>query len=101
MEHIQGVELIDFLNTIGRQDDTFIRYIFHSVVYTLNKLHQAGIAHRDIKPENIMITNNAEIKIIDLGFAYSLAGRLEDGFHRSRLGSIMYMAPEIEVDEPY
>ena len=101
MEHVEGVELIDFLNTVGRQDDIFLRYIFTNVLYTLNKLHMAGIAHRDIKPENIMITTNAEIKVIDLGFSHALAGRLEEGWMRTRLGSTMYMAPEIIAGEPY
>ena len=48
-----------------------------------------------------MITTDGDIKIIDLGFGYALAGRQKDGFHRTRLGSTMYMAPEIISSDDY
>ena len=101
MEHVQGVELIDFVHEIGRQNESLIRYIFHKVVLTLHKLHSAGIAHRDIKPENIMITVDGQVKLIDLGYSFELAGREQDAFHRTRVGSLMYMAPEIIANKPY
>ena len=48
-----------------------------------------------------MITTDSEIKVIDLGYGYALAGRQKDGFHRTRLGSEMYMAPEVIACQPY
>ena len=71
------------------------------MVGAINKLHKAGIAHRDIRPENIMITSDGTVKVIDLGFAYALSGRAGDGFHRTKLGNLMYMAPEMLSDLPY
>jgi len=64
-------------------------------------MHAAGIAHRDIKPENIILTENFDIKLIDLGYGISLAGRMNDGFNRTTLGTPMYMAPEIVEKAPY
>lgn len=61
----------------------------------INELHKAGIAHRDIKPENLMITKDLKIKIIDLGYGLTLSGRKQDGYTNTRLGTPMYMAPEI------
>ena len=48
-----------------------------------------------IKPENIILTENFDIKLIDLGYGISLSGRVQDGFNRTTLGTPMYMAPEI------
>ena len=101
MENCQGVELIEFLNQSKRQDDVFVRYIFHQIAKALHELHRAGVAHRDIKPENIILTENFDIKLIDLGYGISLSGRIQDGFNRTTLGTPMYMAPEIVNKQPY
>ena len=95
MDNCQGVELIEFLNQSKRQDDVFVRYIFHQIATALHQLHRAGIAHRDIKPENIILTESFDIKLIDLGYGISLSGRNQDGFNRTTLGTPMYMSPEI------
>jgi len=101
MENCQGVELIEFLNQSKRQDDVFVRYIFHQIATALHQLHVAGVAHRDIKPENIILTEDFKIKLIDLGYGVSLSGRIQDGFNRTTLGTPMYMAPEIVNKQPY
>jgi len=49
-----------------------------------------------------MITKDFKVKIIDLGFGIPLAGRTEKGFTNTRLGTPMYMAPEIhDKQTPY
>ena len=65
------------------------------------QLHKAGIAHRDLKPENVLITKDLELKVIDLGYAKHLSGRRGTGLMKTRLGTPMYMAPEIEAEKPY
>ena len=42
-----------------------------------------------------MITSDYSIKLIDLGFGQPLGGRTGTGYTNSRLGTPMYMAPEI------
>jgi len=69
--------------------------LFLQIGKGINELHKAGIAHRDIKPENLMITKDLKIKIIDLGYGLTLSGRKQDGYTNTRLGTPMYMAPEI------
>jgi len=98
MDVLEGVELLDFLNGCNENDiddDEFFRYIFLKVGNAIHQLHKAGIAHRDIKLENIMITKDFEIKLIDFGYSIALAGRNESGFMKSRVGTFMYMAPEV------
>ena len=75
MELLEGVELLEFLNECQDQEDSFVRYMFVEIGKGIHHLHKAGIAHRDIKPENIMITTDYKLKIIDLGYGLTLAGR--------------------------
>ena len=42
-----------------------------------------------------MVTEDFKIKIIDFGFGLALAGRKQDGLMSTRLGTPMYMAPEV------
>lgn len=95
MELLEGVELLEFLNECQDQEDSFVRYLYTQIVKGIHQLHKAGIAHRDLKPENIMLTTEYKIKIIDLGYGLTLSGRKQDGFTNTRLGTPMYMAPEI------
>ena len=75
MEHLKAVELLEFINQMGTQEDPFLRHIFLEVANSIHKLHKAGIAHRDIKLDNIMITDDLKIKIIDVGYGIALCGR--------------------------
>ena len=87
--------MLELANESDNLEDSTLRYIFKQVVTILNKLHKAGIAHRDIKLCNIMVTENCEIKLIDLGYAIPLEGSSGSSYLKTRLGSPVYMAPEI------
>ena len=43
-----------------------------------------------------MMTQDLKLKVIDLGYGKDLSGTKESGFHETKLGTPMYMAPEIE-----
>ena len=43
-----------------------------------------------------MVTSDFKIKLIDFGFALALSGRKGTGYMKSKLGTPMYMAPEIQ-----
>ena len=59
----------------------------------LAALHKAGVTHRDIKPGNIMLLENGDVKIFDLGVAH--LPRLEDVDVAETPGTLDYMAPEL------
>ena len=59
----------------------------------LAALHKAGVTHRDIKPGNIMLLENGDVKLIDLGVAH--LPRLEDVDEAGTPGTLDYMAPEL------
>jgi serine/threonine protein phosphatase PrpC len=59
----------------------------------LTSLHRAGITHRDVKPQNIMLLENGDVKLIDLGI--SRLPRIEDADEAGTPGTLDYMAPEL------
>lgn len=63
--------------------------VFRMVAIGLNAMHQKGFVHCDIKPNNILISEQGQIKVIDLGQACKI------GTIKSRIqGTPDYIAPE-------
>ena len=100
-EAIKGGELYGYIANTGMFSDKMCRHFFKQILKSLHYLHSEGIAHRDLKPENILLSNKYDIKLIDFGFASKTAGRDGSGFNKTQLGSPMYMAPEIIMNEKY
>jgi len=60
----------------------------------MKSLVKLEIIHRDIKPENILF-KDGRLKLADFGFCMPLK---RGKFTRTRVGSPIYMAPEILRD---
>ncbi|CAL1269623.1 unnamed protein product [Larinioides sclopetarius] len=99
MEFIERGNLYDFLKERLRLSESEARYFFRQVVSAVKYLHYLDIAHRDIKCENIMLTNKAEIKLIDFGFCKRI-GRFDE-LSCTFCGSTAYAAPEVLQGIPY
>ncbi|CAH1098690.1 unnamed protein product [Psylliodes chrysocephalus] len=88
--------------------DKTIKKIIKQLVDAVYYLHRHDIVHRDIKMENILITKNPEdpndelfIKLTDFGLSIKKAATGIQGMLRDRVGTIIYMAPEILLDHTY
>ncbi|WP_417437244.1 protein kinase family protein [Idiomarina abyssalis] len=77
MEYIEGVDIEDYLKKYPEN----INSIFEQVMEAFFHLESNSILHRDIRPMNILVSEAAEVKVIDFGFGKRVAD--SGGFDKS------------------
>jgi protein phosphatase len=95
-EFIDGITLRQWMYDNPSPSLHRVRDILDAIVKATRVLQRADMVHRDIKPENIMITDDGNIKLIDLGSVKvaSLEESNAESFQRTPLGDTKYIAPE-------
>ena len=94
MEFVPGKTLKHLVKAKGVLDEaTAIRYM-HKVAEALAAAHHKGIVHRDVKPENIMLDEQGEPRLGDLGLAKPMSGDFDVTMGGVMLGTPFYIAPE-------
>ena len=93
MELVPGVCWFDYLVETGPLPPRETLLCMHCLLKALSYCHGVGVIHRDVKPENaILVPGSCDLlKLVDFGVAAACAGNL----CYSRVGSSMYMAPEV------
>lgn len=92
---VQGKNVDNYVRTVVMNGSDRVEKIGKIIVQVLNALdyvHSRGVVHRDIKPSNIMIEQDGNVRLMDLGIA-----RMNDGNKFSQYGFIgtpQYSAPE-------
>ncbi|MHC4550009.1 MAG: serine/threonine-protein kinase [Planctomycetota bacterium] len=94
MEYVEGKSLRKLLLDLGTIPETLLREIALQTAAGLAAIHEAGIVHRDLKPENILITDDHEIRIMDLGVAKLQEASIAITKEGQFAGSVLYAAPE-------
>ena len=70
MEYASGSPLDEYISkTSGPIPEMKAIYFFSQILDGFAYAHNRGVIHRDIKPSNIIITNEADVKILDFGIA--------------------------------
>ncbi|XP_031274959.1 mitogen-activated protein kinase kinase kinase 18-like [Pistacia vera] len=104
LEYAPGGTLIDAIHQRGgggRLDEARIRSYTRAMLQGLEYLHCNGIVHCDIKGQNVLVSNDGQAKICDLGCARRVDEVSRDDW-RSTMpisGTPIYMAPEVARGE--
>ena len=99
LEFCNGGSLKDYIKKKGgylSEKEAII--FFKEICEAFKVMEEKKIIHRDIKQENVMI-NNDQVKISDFGFSRVI--EVGDPNYYSRLGTPLYMPPQIIKGERY
>ncbi|XP_022785174.1 myosin-IIIb-like isoform X2 [Stylophora pistillata] len=97
MELCRGGSVTNLVKSLRKKgkylEEDLIAYILFETLKGIEHLHRHNVMHRDIKGPNVMLTNRAEIRLIDFGVSAELSNILMR--RNSSVGTPFWMAPEV------
>ena len=98
-EFCEGYQLFDEVCKRDYLNEKDAAKVLLQMLKAINYCHKRNVCHRDIKTENVIIYGeDLQVKLIDFGLACQFDPK--DGMDR-RIGTLLYMAPELFVKAPY
>jgi serine/threonine protein kinase len=94
MEYIDGPSLADVIEKEERLPEEEALRIIGQVAQALEQAHRRGVLHRDVKPGNILLDDDRQAKLTDLGLGKDLGADLDLTRPLVGLGTVNFMAPE-------
>jgi eukaryotic-like serine/threonine-protein kinase len=100
MELLPGCNLAEHLEKHGPLPVTEACEYVRQAALGLQHAHEKGLVHRDIKPANLMLTQEGQIKVLDLGLALVATATTLTRHTGAFMGTVDYIAPE-QVTDPH
>lgn len=97
MEYVPGISLGVRLKTRGLLTAVEAAEYAGQAALGLAHAHEQGIVHRDVKPSNLLLSQEAQVKVLDLGLGVLLEADQHTSFATAdgiAVGTIDYMSPE-------
>ncbi len=98
MEYVEGSNLKQLLS---RSDPVLAEYVGNILIdmaVGLEHIHDSGFMHLDFKPENVLVTRNANVRLVDFDLAQPIP-QAPKKMSRNP-GTPAYMAPEQLLRQP-
>ncbi len=100
MEYMKGRDLYEIVNEGGPVNFVSAAEFIMCAADGLSHAHKKNMVHRDVKPANLFLTENGNVKILDLGLA--LLTEEEESltvlYNEKVMGTADYLAPEQAVN---
>jgi hypothetical protein len=91
--YIEGNTLWDLLNSRKEFSSAEVINIVEQLVKAVEYLKSNDIVHHDIKPANIILTEDGEVRLLDLGIALFESKKITNDIKNGR-GPYAYLSPE-------
>ncbi len=95
MEHIGGINLGKAIEERGVFQEEAACKVMLQISSALGQATKFNLVHRDVKPDNILITENDNAKLCDLGLARDWARDLSLTRTGAVMGTPFYISPEV------
>jgi serine/threonine-protein kinase len=97
MEYVSGRSLETVLQERGPLPSAEVANYMGQAALGLSHAHERGIVHRDVKPANLLLSDEGQIKILDLGLSALMEADSATSFATAAghaVGTVDYMSPE-------
>ena len=97
MEYVKGESLGRLLRSRGAFPPAEVAAFGAQAALGLAHAHAQGIVHRDIKPSNLFLSDEGQLKVLDLGLGALMEADEEATFATAdgiAVGTVDYMSPE-------
>ncbi len=92
LEYVSGGDLRRYISRPRVRNE--LLQLFLGICRGLAELHARGLVHRDLKPENVLIGDDGEARLTDLGLVRSLSSNTHLTSEGALVGTLSYLSPE-------
>lgn len=99
-EYVPGIDLRFLIRRDGPLDVYAAAGVISQAASGLEHAHSKGLIHRDVKPGNLLVTDDGQVKLSDLGLVGFFDDNQEtDPRYGKIVGTADYLSPE-QISEP-